>query len=55
MPGERGFALLRPLEDYDPPRSPATGLRYEFRAGRTQYVDKRDLPCLKREAFERIG
>jgi len=54
VPGARGFVLLRPLEDYDPPRSPATGLRYEFRTGRAQYVDRRDLPHLERERFERI-
>ena len=53
FPGEKGFALLV-AKEATAVTGAVTGQRYEFPAGVERYVDKRDLPDLDRECFERL-
>lgn len=52
FPGESGFSLLTPKEDFDRTGS-VTKYQYHFIADKKQYVDKRDMPRLPREKFNK--
>lgn len=52
FPGEAGFSLLTPKEDFNVVGS-VTKCHYRFVTGKAQFVDKRDQPSLPREKFNK--
>ena len=52
MIGGRGFVLLTPLADFEA-IGKCSGHKYQFKAGESRYVDKRDMPGLPRELLRK--
>jgi len=53
--GERGLVLLRCVDAAGyVGGGTVTNARYEFAEGQVRYVDKRDLPSLPKDRFEKV-
>lgn len=54
FPGAKGFVLLVALEDMGYRKGKVSKCRYSFGQGVERYVDRRDLPDLPKEAFQKL-